>query len=930
MPNALSATVARMGRALYPTDLTDGQLVGRFVAARDGDAFAALVRRHGPMVLAVCRRVAGEHHLAEDAFQAAFLVLARRAADVRPREAVRAWLYGVAVRTAREARAMSARRREVPVAAVPDRPAAAEPRAGADELRALDEELARLPDHLRAAVVLCELDGASRKDAAARLGIPEGTLSSRLAKARKLLAARLRGRGVALPAGLAALLGRATDAAVPAALSDAACGLTASTCVPAAVAELSRGVFRIMLLKKLKAVPVLLTLLGVGLGLAWSGGPTSAPAAPPPAAHAPDSAIWLYETNSGRLTMISQAGIKVRELTLPDGKLLKGFTDKGRRLWFAGKDGRLPTDSQAVHTDLTLHVRDLSDKGIGTDLGIPVTRGSDPVFSPDGKRAILHEREPNGKAGEPAAIRNTIVENATRKKTRLDLPADHRVMDWSPDGKWLLTVQEHNGVPAYRLFKVPVAGGKPELLTGTYSILSGRVSPDGTKVVCVGDTLLKRKEAWPFDDGVFVVDLATRKMTRIASHPHGISFGAFWSPDGKRITYVVDRLEQSKSNAKYFDWVAPARLIVCDADGKNAATIWKVDDNKAVKSGIGVVGWWPTGAPDSPKPPARKSSRAAPKPKGPNRLLVAKDNKLVLLDPNKQPGEGAEERVGPGLFGTLSPDGKWLAIEEWPEGPLPKDKLPPRRPVVRRLDRKGDAVVIPKLDPAAPEPPCVRFWSADGSRLLVEQPLTPARSDGWHEKVSWWLFDPTTGKAERVPVSVPAWHTVIDISPDGQTFLTHHYAIRPGKPTVIRLALVTRSGGKPEFITPADRDAYLGRFSPDGKRLLYIGAGEVERAGQRYQLSVMDLATRKSVRISDPEKGDLCPSCSWSPDGKRVAYVRRKMFYPPDPKAGGDPGCNFTVVVADADGKNPKVVAARTVIDKHVRSMSGLVVCDWR
>src|SRR5205823_6152431 len=141
--------------------------------------------------------------------QAAFVVLACRAAEVRPAEAVRAWLYGVAVRTARGVRAVTARRRarELPVPAVPDRAGEPVEPPDADALAILDEEVAALPEHLRVAVVLCELDGLSRRDAAARLAVAEGTLSSRLAKARKLLAERLRKRGVSLPAaGLGVLV----------------------------------------------------------------------------------------------------------------------------------------------------------------------------------------------------------------------------------------------------------------------------------------------------------------------------------------------------------------------------------------------------------------------------------------------------------------------------------------------------------------------------------------------------------------------------------------------------------------------------------------------------------------------------------------------------------------------------------------------------
>jgi RNA polymerase sigma factor (sigma-70 family) len=201
MPNVpLSVAVAQLGRVFLTSepDATDGELLTRFVRSRDEAAFAELVRRLGPIVLGVCRRVTADTHLAEDAFQAAFLVLARRAADIHPREAVRGWLYGVAARTAQKARVMSLRRRtrEVPTHTLPDCPASPRDEADPDVLRALDEEIAALSDHLRVAVVLCELDGLSRKDAAVRLGIHEGTLSSRLAKARHVLAERLRRRGI--------------------------------------------------------------------------------------------------------------------------------------------------------------------------------------------------------------------------------------------------------------------------------------------------------------------------------------------------------------------------------------------------------------------------------------------------------------------------------------------------------------------------------------------------------------------------------------------------------------------------------------------------------------------------------------------------------------------------------------------------------------
>src|SRR5262249_10209301 len=156
--------------------------------------------------------------------------------------AVRGWLYGVAVRVAREARTVSARRRarETPVASVPDRPAEAFDSPDPDALRVLDEEIAALSEHLRAAVVMCELDGVGPAAAAERLGIPEGTLSSGLAKARKVLADRLRRRGVVLPAaGLSVILTRSASAAVPPGLTQRAVAVAVSQDpAPAAVAAL--------------------------------------------------------------------------------------------------------------------------------------------------------------------------------------------------------------------------------------------------------------------------------------------------------------------------------------------------------------------------------------------------------------------------------------------------------------------------------------------------------------------------------------------------------------------------------------------------------------------------------------------------------------------------------------------------------------------
>jgi RNA polymerase sigma factor (sigma-70 family) len=257
--------------------MTDGQLLGQFVTHRDEAAFEALVRRHGPMVLGVCRRLLRDPHDAEDAFQATFLVLAQKAASVSPREMVGNWLYGVAHTTAIRARAADARRRvrERQVADMPEPQAVQEePR---DELtQLLDEELARLPDKYRMAVVLCDLEGRARREVARQLKVPEGTLSSRLTTARRMLARRLGRRGMAISGGALALAisHGAASCCVPASLvlstvkaaTLAAAGPTAvASLVSAKVFALTEGVMRTMLLTKLKIVSAML-LVAAALG----------------------------------------------------------------------------------------------------------------------------------------------------------------------------------------------------------------------------------------------------------------------------------------------------------------------------------------------------------------------------------------------------------------------------------------------------------------------------------------------------------------------------------------------------------------------------------------------------------------------------------------------------------------------------------------
>ena len=174
-----------------PEGRPDGQLLHDFASRQDETAFAVLVRRHGPMVLGVCRRILRQVEDAEDAFQATFLVLIKKAQALGRREILGNWLHGVACHTALKARA-AATARQAREQAVAKCEATWED-ADREALAILDRELSLLPERYRAAIVLCDLEGKTQKQAAEQLGCPEGTLASRVVRGRALLAKRLRG-----------------------------------------------------------------------------------------------------------------------------------------------------------------------------------------------------------------------------------------------------------------------------------------------------------------------------------------------------------------------------------------------------------------------------------------------------------------------------------------------------------------------------------------------------------------------------------------------------------------------------------------------------------------------------------------------------------------------------------------------------------------
>ena len=273
-----------------PEDWSDVELLRAYARANDQGAFAALVRRHGPVVFGVCRRVLQDAHAAEDAFQAVFLTLARKAATLRDGRALSCWLHGVSYRVAMRAKRSTTRRRQHESRVAPrNSPPAWE--VGWRELQdILDEEVQQLPTTYRAAFVLCCLEGLSKAEAAERLGLKENTVSSRLARARKRLQQRLARRGISLSAVLAALaVSCAGRAAVPPRLvriaTTASSRLGAGapvTGLSARAISLAEGVTTMFSLKTQLAL-LLLLLCALGAGVRLLARPAAEPLADPPA-----------------------------------------------------------------------------------------------------------------------------------------------------------------------------------------------------------------------------------------------------------------------------------------------------------------------------------------------------------------------------------------------------------------------------------------------------------------------------------------------------------------------------------------------------------------------------------------------------------------------------------------------------------------------
>jgi RNA polymerase sigma factor (sigma-70 family) len=270
-------------------DSSDADLLARFAREHDEAAFAEIMRRHGPMVRAVCRRFLGATADADDAFQATFLVLVRKAVTIHAADLLGHWLCAVAYRLSRQSlrRRLRTGLREQQVERLPE--PGYEPAPPRDWLPRFDAELERLPAKLREPLVLCELLGQSRADAARLLGLNENTLSSRLARGRALLRRRMDGLGFPLT-----LVGMLTPVVVPEALAQSTLQLTTQAAarapIPETIRQLMNGVKPTMTAAKLNcaSIGLMVAFLFAGIGVRWTAPPAEAAPVQPPVANTPD------------------------------------------------------------------------------------------------------------------------------------------------------------------------------------------------------------------------------------------------------------------------------------------------------------------------------------------------------------------------------------------------------------------------------------------------------------------------------------------------------------------------------------------------------------------------------------------------------------------------------------------------------------------
>jgi RNA polymerase sigma factor (sigma-70 family) len=808
----------------------DAHLLARYSGAREEEAFRALLQRHGPMVLGVCRRLLRDPHAAEDAFQATFLVLLRRAASIARPELLGNWLYGVAYRVATRARQQAGRRglREAPLPAEVPAPPDEDP-AWRDLRPLLDAEIARLQEPYRQPVVLCYVEGRTCEEAGLLLGCPAGTVKSRLSRARELLRRRLARHGLGLGATLAAALApERLCAALPAELAArtgrAALELAAGRTLgdggfSAGAAALAKGVLHAMKTTRLKlaaALALLVGVLGVGAGLAlhraWAGkeAERGAPTPAAPAQPRPEPAARAQEPEDplplGAVARLGSARLRhegaVRALAFaPGGKqLASASADKSLRVWDAttGKEVRRFTDHQADvlcaayspdgtrlasgGTDCTVRVRDAATGRRLLALDGHEVAVNQVAFSPDGK-VLASASGPAVRlwSAQTGKLLHRLTDPKFAKKSPGPLPVVS-LLAFARDGKTLLTVGPLDTVSVWAV--------TPGKCLRQFHIRGGTAY--AVALASDGRTLAVVTVSNPVGAARFLVrlwDVAAEKELRALAFtepPYAVAF----TPDGKHLAAAGHGQE------------------VC---------IWEVESGKRVRTFKGL-----------PEP-----HRA---------LAVAPDGKTIAT--------GGEQRVR--LWEVTSGQDR-LRLADWPgiralalSGDGKLAALGCRDHTVRLVDRASGRELRRCGGAGNGEPGAVAFLP-DGKTVVAVS------------EASWALrfFDVATGKEVRRAGGERDGFTgnpPLAASPAGR-----HLAFRNQSTALI---LYDIKAGKARRLTAHGLGRWPLAFSPDGKAL-----ASSERGGDVLLWDVASGKPGKSFRAP----GLRPVALAFSPDGKRLA-----------------------------------------------------------
>jgi RNA polymerase sigma factor (sigma-70 family) len=893
-PDTLLRYIRRLVILSEPGEATDAALLARFLTYRDEQAFTALVDRHGPLVLQVCRRILGDAHDAEDAFQATFLVLARKADTVHPREALPAWLHGVARRVALKARAARIRRsckaRPLALPTADPRPDPLAELSARELLALLDEEVRRLPEKYRLAVILCCLEGRSQEEVAQLLGWTPGSVKGRLERGRVRLHERLVRRGLTLSIALsaaevsrdvasAAVVAGLAAPTVRGALAFAARPAVAGSGVPPGAAALARDVIQGMALANLKLGALLLLALGLLVAAAGVGarqGPFASVASGEPTKPAKPLAEAVDRPNSegqrrarldafgdplpegaierwGTLRFRPGGGSINRLLLTPDGQTLISSSYYGDRtvcVWevatgklvrqFPGhyeENGAvaLSPDGKelAIGQDAVIHFYELSSGGELRQVQSPLGATEGLAFSPDGRMlASGHARQ-------------TLVlwELSTTATELARFPAGHNslsLLAFSSDGRILAT----SGLldKTIRLFDVASRTERPQLTRAVdlhdwvYAHNAFAFAPRGSTLAVgvQGGSLIR------------LLDAATGKRIRDL-HGAGKYIAAIaWSPDGKILAASYHDPRSGRGSIHLWDMATGTERQRLPTHRQAIQSLTFTPDCRTlVGGGIGVIRLWDLATGQERGPTTGFQSPVwclAQSPDGRTLALGGLDWDAIRLW-DRTAGREVGSIPGSHSSFAFSPDGKVLAAI-------------------------GSQVGL---------------WDVAGRRLIRRLQSDPKREDGFrYDSFDHPTFSPD-GKLLAAAGAVGRSRGGVNVTDDA---IVQLWDTATGK----QLRRFSLKDGADDFCTV---DAVA--FSPDGKTLIASGqARSSENSGSKVR--VWEVATGKQLaRLSgalsatlddgpfspvSPLEPEVRLRIACSPDGTRLAMNRRQPTIP--------------------------------------------------